>query len=138
MDETPVTGLNQKSAADYNRRANHMTTIRIKLPTIEEVDFTLEAEYEEISVRGNAMASGDDEQDKMYEDEIIRRLDNGDVWAWASVKVTAQWRGIEGVDYLGCCCYANENDFKQPGGYYDDMKQEAYDDLIAKINTLKG
>jgi hypothetical protein len=115
-----------------------MTTIRIKLPTIDQVTFSLEAEYEDTPVRGNALASGDDDEDKRVEDEILRRLDNGDVWAWASVKVTAEWKGIEGVDYLGCCCYADEKEFKQAGGYYDDMKQVAFNDLIEQLEALKG
>lgn len=114
-----------------------MTTIRIKLPKIEEVEFVLIVEQEDIPVRGNAMASGDDAADKAYEDEIIERLDNGDVWAWACVCVTATWKGMEGVNYLGCCCYKDEADFKAEYGYYKDMKQQAYDDLIKKITALK-
>lgn len=114
-----------------------MTTIRIKLPTIEQVKFTLEAEQDDIPVRGNAMASGDEEVDKRYEDEIIERLNNGDVWAWASVCVKAEWRGIEGTAYLGGCCYKDEDDFKKEGIYYDGMKQDAYDELIGKIKALK-
>lgn len=113
-----------------------MTTIRIKLPTIEQVQFTLEVKQEDILVRGNAVISGDNAVDKKVEDEIIDRLENGDVWAWASVCVRAEWKGIEGVDYLGCCCYKDENDFKQPGGYYEDMKKEAFAELLQKVKEL--
>jgi|SRR6185295_17241197 len=114
-----------------------MTTIRIKLPKIEDVTFTLAAEMDDTPVRGNAMASGDDAADKGYEDEIIERLDNGDVWAWACVCVTAEWRGMEGAQYLGSCCYENEEDFIKNSGHYEDMKQEAYDNLIEQIKALK-
>lgn len=115
-----------------------MTTIRIKLPTIEQVNFTLNATYEEVQVRGNAMASGDDAGDKAYEDEIIQRLDNGDVWAWALVKVIAEWRGVETFCYCGCCSYEDEKDFMESSNIYEEMKQESYVDLLNKIKALKG
>jgi hypothetical protein len=114
-----------------------MTTIRIKLPTIEQVEFTLVAEQDDVEVRGNAVASGDDLMDKKIEDEIIERLDSGDVWAWACVTVTARWKGLEGVDHLGACSYRDERDFIQSSGYYEEMKKEAYADLIAHLHSLK-
>ena len=102
-----------------------------------EVAYTLEAEFDDIPVRGNAIVSGDDAEDKRIEDSILRRLENGDVWAWASVKVIASWNGIEGVDYLGACSYEDEDDFKQPGGYYEDMKAEALASLKVNIKALQ-
>ena len=113
-----------------------MTTIRIKLPKIEEVEFTLEVEEETKQVRGNAMHSRDKAYDKKIEDEILHRLDKGDVWAWAAICVKAKWRGMEGVDCLACCCYKDEEYFKKDG-YYEDMKLQAYDDLIDKLKALK-
>lgn len=115
-----------------------MTTIRIKLPTIEQVTFSLEAEQEDLPVRGYCIASGDEKLDKKVEDEIIRRLDNGDVWAWATVTVTAQWKGLEGLAYLGGCSYASEDDFKKESLYFDSMKSEAYENLIEQIKALKN
>lgn len=112
-----------------------MRTIRIKVPSMEQVEFILEADYCDIPVRGNALASGDDAADKACEDEIIRRVNDGDIWAWAYVTVTAKWRDMEGRDSLGCCSYEDEEDFKADG-YYDDMKQMAYADLIKKIERL--
>lgn len=113
-----------------------MTTIRIKLPKITEVEFTMEVEQDDCPVRGNAMASGDDAIDKKVEEEIIQRLDNGDVWAWACVCVCATWKGMEGRAYLGACCYNDEADFKKDG-YYKDMKTEAYTELINSLKALK-
>src|SRR5688572_13886675 len=97
-----------------------------KMRQIDDNDliYNLEADFDDIPVRGNALAFGDDAEDKRCEDEIIERLESGDVWAWASVKVTCCHKDlpeIEGVDYLGGCSYLDESDFKQPGGYYDDM-----------------
>lgn len=104
----------------------------------KDVVYTLEAEFDDLQVRGNCVASGDDEYDKKVEDEIIRRLENEDVWAWASVKVTASWNGIEGVDYLGGCSYRDEEDFKTPGGYWEDMKAQALEDLKTNIRAMQG
>lgn len=89
-----------------------------------EVEYTIDAVMDDLQVRGNAIATGNDADDKACEDQIILRLNQGDIWAWASVKVTARWNGLEGIDYLGGCSYRDEKDFKQPGGYYSDMKAE--------------
>lgn len=105
--------------------------------TEKDVTFTLSVEYDDTPVRGNALACGDDAADKECEDEIIRRLDNGDVWAWCVVRVTATYElpdgsTLEGWDTLGACCYKNERDFKLDG-YYVDMKAEAVEDLNRRI-----
>lgn len=111
--------------------------------TVEEaeklgVEFTLEIEEEDTPVRGNAMASGDDAADKALEDSIIDRLSVGDLWAWCCVRVTASitigGTRYSGDDYLGGCSYDGERDFKQSGGYYEDMKENALWTLISIIN----
>jgi hypothetical protein len=111
-------------------------TVCFKLPTIEEVEFTTEAEREEIPIRGNALVSGNEEEDKEVEEDIIERLDNGDIWAWCSVRVSAKFKGREGTDYLGCCSYKDKADFVKNSGYYEDMKRSAYDDLINSLKEL--
>jgi len=100
------------------------------------VTFTVHAEEDYIPVRGNAMASDDPEFDKKVEDEIIARLEAGDVWAWASVTVRAKWNGFVGEDHLGGCCYWDEEDFKKSGGYYEDMKAEALTALNRELRSL--
>lgn len=104
-----------------------MTTKSKIQPTI-----TITVEPEDLEVRGNALASGDDAADKACEDEILSRLDAGDVWAWARVTVRAEYEGFTGEAHLGGCSYADEDDFKR-GGYYDDMVREATDDLRAEL-----
>ncbi len=101
--------------------------------TKRDVEFVLTAEFDDLPVRGNAMASGDDALDKKVEDEIIARLERGDVWAWAAVTVEARWQGFVGRDHLGACCYRDERDFKHSEGYYPDMCSVALDDLNRKI-----
>ena len=111
-----------------------MKTIEIGLPEIDEVEFRLECSPEDTSPEGNASAI-DKETDKEILDWIYSELNAGNEWAWCQVKVSARWKGLEGVDYLGCCSYKSESDFREPGGYYDDMKNEAFADLIRQIES---
>lgn len=110
--------------------------------TPNDCAFTLTAEQDDIPVRGNAMASGDDEVDRAEEDRILNELDDGNVWAWASVTLTCTFGGFEGFDSLGACSYRDEDDFKQPGGYYEDMREQAFENLVAIMgeaaDTLKS
>lgn len=78
-----------------------------------EVDFEIEVHQDDTPVRGNALASGDEDEDRACEDEILRRLDQGDVWAWACVRVIATCEGFRGESsWLGGCSYRSERDFR--------------------------
>lgn len=106
----------------------------------DRVTYQLSIEPEDIPVRGNAIASGDDAYDKKVEDEIIRRVDNGDDWAWCTVEVDAiffpkggQAARITGRTSLGGCSYKDEEDFKQEGGYYPQMQDDALRELATTI-----
>lgn len=101
-----------------------------------KIRYHIEIEQDDISVRGNAIASGDNATDKAVEDEIIKRLDNGDTWAWCSVCVVAEAGGVEGRAYLGACSYKDEEDFRA-GGYYEQMQKEAKDDLMEQLRRAK-
>lgn len=106
----------------------------IRKLTAAEVDFTLEATFEDdVPVEGNALASGDDDADRECEREILERLERGDVWAWCCVVVRACWKGHAGLASLGACCYADEADFKAEGGYYAQLCTEALEDLNAGL-----
>lgn len=100
------------------------------------VEFEVIAHEEEMQVRGNALASGDDAVDKRCEDRILARLESGDIWAWCTVEVKATWQGIEASDYLGGCSYDDETDFCHPKGYYPQMMQSALEELEAKVSAL--
>jgi hypothetical protein len=58
----------------------------------------------------------------------------GNAWAWAAVTIVVAWGPFEGRAHLGCCSYADEEDFKQPGGYFDDMVAEALEELNRTIS----
>jgi hypothetical protein len=96
------------------------------------VTFSIAIEEDDVEIEGS-FASGDDKADKELVESIRRRLRNGDTWAWACVIVTATWKGWTGRDTLGACSYDSEEDFKQPGGYFDDMKATALAELNATI-----
>lgn len=99
----------------------------------KEVEFTIQPEQEDTPVHGNAVVSGDKDKDREVENRILKQLESGDLWAWCTVKVTARYKGFEGHDYLGCCSYKDEADFRR-GGYFEGMKQAAYDDLIHNLD----
>jgi hypothetical protein len=110
-----------------------------KTTTALDIRYTLSVEQDDMPVRGNALASGADAADKAAEDEIIARLEAGDVWAWAQVTVRAELtlneQTYHGYDYLGACSYADEDDFKA-GVYYPDMEGAAYMDLVRNLREL--
>lgn len=101
--------------------------------TEDDVTFSIQCRPEEVPVRGNVLASDDPVADKRDEDEIIARLESGDDWAWCAVEVTAHWEDFSASTHLGCCSYASEEDFRQSGDYFDDMKAEALSALNEKI-----
>lgn len=107
----------------------------MKTLTEKEVEFLIECLPEDIEVEGNALASGDKEQDRKAEQEIYRQLEFNP-WAWCTVRVIAKWDEFEGDDYLGCCSYDSEEDFKE-GGYYEDMKTSALENLNDHIENLR-
>ena len=95
-------------------------------------DIEVLAEQDETPVRGNAMASGDDAEDRRCEDWVLAELDNGNVWAWAAVTVIVRYGDFSGVAYLGCCSYDSEADFRT-GGYFEQMVEDARADLIVTL-----
>lgn len=103
-----------------------------------EVKYDLKIEDEDLPIDG-AFSSGDDAVDEALVKEIRDRLERGDLWAWCQVIVTASvevdGETFDGEGALGGCCYRDEAEFIQPGGYYDDMKVRALDDLLGTLNV---
>lgn len=102
----------------------------------KDCTFEFEALPEDMSPRGH-FASGNDEDDKAMEDQIINEYNSGNPYAWFVAKVTCKLGDFEGVDYLGGCSYKSEADFKNDG-YYEDMKEEAFQDLLRKLQHAKN
>ncbi len=103
---------------------------------IEEVTYQLEILPEDCQVAGNAMASGDLEVDQAAEQAIYDQLDAGNECAWFCARVVAEWRGVEGDTYLGCCSYESRLAFTQ-NPQFQDMKEEALGYLLEKINRTQ-
>jgi len=101
---------------------------------IGPLEIRIEVEQDELDVRGNALVSGDDATDRECEDEIIARLNRGDVWAWAHVRVVVTDGEYEGSDSLGTCSYEDERDFRKCG-YYSDMVQNALDEFKRQVES---
>ena len=105
---------------------------------LSKVVCELEIFPEDMEVRGNAICSGDDDFDREVEDGIISRLEEGDLWAWCTVKVTARYRGVrglKGVAWLGGCSYLDSLDFRK-GGYFEDMRAEAIANLRGQMEEI--
>lgn len=113
--------------------------MKLRKLTSDDVVFTVHISEDDIAVRGNAMASGDNAADKECEDAIIARLEAGDLWAWCCVEVRATYKGHEASDTLGCCSYIDEKDFRSDA-YFKDMCNTALerlnDDLAATLASL--
>jgi len=104
---------------------------------INEVEITVTPEPEEIEIKGQ-FDSGDAEQDARLEKKIREELEWSE-WAWCTVKVTASWGGFEGSAYLGAVSILDEKDperyFRETHGYFEDLKDEAIEDLKAEIEA---
>jgi hypothetical protein len=113
-----------------------MAKIMGKKDLREQAQIALEVEQDDLPVRGNALASGDTAVDRECEDAILARLDAGDVWAWAHVRVVARIEldeeDFEAEAALGGCSYAGEADFRACD-YYADMLGEALDRLYEEL-----
>lgn len=79
---------------------------------------------EDMPLRGNVMASGDNDLDRECEDDIQRQLDEGNEWAWCCIRVMVTWADWEAEEYLGGCSYANEAAFRADV-YFADMVDTA-------------
>ncbi len=99
----------------------------------QKYEIELEAEFDDQPIRGNAIATGDDEEDTKVENKLIERCNRGDVWAWAQVTVRVTHAGITEEDYLGGCSYKDATDFKK-GGYYFDMVTECVERILAQLD----
>lgn len=98
----------------------------------DEVAFTVHCEQEELPIKGNVMASGDERRDQDAEHAVRAMLLEGNVWAWCFITVTASYGDFEGTDILGCCSYDDEAAFKSDA-YWEDMKVNALENLRARL-----
>ena len=107
---------------------------------IPSVSIKIEVRQSDTPVRGNAY-------DRKVENQILKRLENGDISAWFDciVTVSIEWSDdtndyeYEGTDSLGACSYNSMKEFvKQNDGYYGDMLETAWDTVIYDIGLDLG
>lgn len=107
-------------------------TLRARI--LPEIEFEIRIRPEDDGPEGY-FASGDDDEDAETCQKIREDLQHNE-WAWCSVEVRATWNGLSGADYLGGCSYSSEADFRV-GGYFEDMKSQALEDLLVKVATVQ-
>lgn len=102
---------------------------------IDDVEITVTPKEEHISPDGQ-FETGDGEADLEIIDAIKKASEYSE-WAWCCVKVTASWGGFEGTAYLGGVSILEDEDpekyFREHLGYFEDMKEEAIEDLKQTI-----
>jgi hypothetical protein len=109
--------------------------VKVKKLTVDDVEFKIHVHPEHIPVQENAIDSGDETYDREIEDNIIERLNNGDIWAWCTVEVQARYDIFKGEDFLGCCSYSDQEEF-EADEYFGSMKQQALEDLNEEIQNI--
>jgi len=65
--------------------------------------------------------------------QVLKRLEDGNEWAWCVVRVTMSWGEWKGVAYLGGCSCDSLEEFIENGDYYQDLKKDALSELNARI-----
>ena len=101
------------------------------------VQYDLDVEFEsDLSPADQFEVCGPEDKEMLK--EIYARIEREDVWAWCMVRVIAEtrWEGhrYEGKSsWLGGCSYADEADFIKNDDYYNDLCDEAVDNLEACI-----
>ena len=110
---------------------NEIKRAKLLLHLREHAEVEIYHTPETTEIEGNVMASGDDAADRQAELDV-RTKAQSNTWAWCQVEVRASFDGVEGADYLGCCSYESEEDFRN-GGYFDDMREQALDALVTEL-----
>lgn len=132
MTAHEVVELLLSEAIDPKRVFRDMNVGVKRVPPPDKVEYDLEVEWENDISPEDSFSNPEDVA------FVRQQIDNDNVWGWCQTHVIAKWvdedgEEFTGDDYLGGCSYRSREDFMQPGGYYDDMKSEAYDRLVKKL-----
>lgn len=110
---------------------------RVHQETEDGITYTLYIEQDDMPVRGNAFASGDDAEDRAVENDILARLNDGDIWAWAQTtceaSITVDGYEFTGEDHLGGCNYFDTEEFVAAN--WEDMKATAHQELMKRLQA---
>lgn len=90
----------------------------------------------DIPIKGNAIASGDDEYDRNVENQIISDLECN-VWAWCDITVSLELKiaghVFKGKDIVAGCQYKDEHDFIK-SGLFSEMVAVSFNDALMAID----
>ncbi len=106
---------------------------------LKYLQFDLSCFPEDIPFVGNCSAVND-AVDSATENLIREGLEAGNEWSWCCVSVRVTHPDIPDVygrASLGGCSYASEQDFRSDP-YFADLKTEAYQDFLSKLENIKG
>ena len=98
------------------------------------LDCELLIEQDDSQVRGNALASGDDALDRTAENDILGRLDSGDISAWCGVVVNvtiSAWTGTASI----WACTLDDTYTADIVASDHGLLEEAFDDLLRVLNA---
>jgi len=102
--------------------------VLITTPNIKQIAFSLEIIPEHIPL-----------EEVFDSSEIIKeikgQINQGNLWAWCTVRITGTYKVLSAYSYLGCCSYKDLNDFMS-SGYVADMQQEILQDIRNQIVSL--
>lgn len=115
-----------------NARENAMRINRKKIRPL--VIYTHKIEPEDLPVKGNVQASGDDEEDRKAELWVSDQLDSGNVAAWCHVVVTASALGVSASTSLSGCSYDSVETLNQD--LLPELQEEAFTNLCHEIQRL--
>lgn len=99
----------------------------------DDAKWKIEVWFDDAPVRGNVIASGNDDIDKQAEEHVLEEINRGNVWAWATVTITVTWAGFSSFDCLGCVSEKSEESFKHTDGYFRNMCQQALSNVFDDI-----
>lgn len=100
------------------------------------IEFKMAAHPEDMPIRGNLIASGDDAEDKRQEDAVIEDLENGNEWAWCVIEVKGEYLGLSASEFLGGCCYDSEDD-AYASGVFDELKEQVAEQIYEQYRKIK-
>lgn len=106
--------------------------------TIHDVRLSITASPEGITPANSyriPVIKTDEEELKRFVSDVEDMVGKYDLWGWCQVEVKAKLGSLSGSAYLGSCSYEDEADFKR-GGYYEQMVEEAIEELQAQVDEL--
>jgi hypothetical protein len=94
---------------------------------INNVEFEIITHSEDISIVQHLSFEETGADHSEYINKVLED-DGFNPWLWCIVEVKATYKGLTSSAYLGGCAYNNEEEFKK-GGCYEQMKEEAFNEL---------